>query len=402
MQLIFFAFRNLFRNFRRTLTIVLTIAVGSGALFCFDGFIKGIQRDFKESTIHSQSGNGEFHTLGYRQEAYTEPWKHWIEDYPDLAEFLYAQEGVDFVFPRVSISGMLTHEKQSITGVGQGIHAEEEADFFESLDIVEGEPLVDQENGILLGKGLAKAIGAHPGSRVRFYTKSLSGKMRQRDLDVIGLFETGNAEFDNHMFRMQIGTAQSLLGTHLIESVSVGLKDHAYWSQLSENIEELFPHLEGASFAELNKIWYQHSMDWLSAQYFVVEIIILSIVLLGIFNTISSSILERKQEIGNLRANGESVPSVLRLIAYEGLFLGLFGGLLGILTAYLFAKGILYQGILMPPGPGQTKQFLITFLFQEKMAVQALVLSMASALVGSVFAGIKVCKMSIAEQLRAL
>lgn len=402
MHLVKFAFRNLFRNIRRTFAIILTIALGSGALFCFDGFIHGIQKDFKENTIHSHSGNGEFHIKGYRQSAHTDPWESWIDNYPDIAYFLDQHEGVDYIFPRVSINGMLIHNKKSISGTGQGIDAEEEAEFFQGLEIVEGEALVNQEKGILLGLGLAQAIGAKPGDPVQFYTKSIRGKIRNKTFRVVGLFQTGNADFDNHVFRIQLPMAQSLLGTHLIESVSVGLSDHSYWSSLSSSTEELFPELQGESFAELNKIWYQHSMDWLDAQYNIIQCIILSIVLLGIFNTISTAILERKQEIGNLRANGESIFQVMRLIIYEGAFLGLFGGLLGLLTAYIVAKSILYQGILMPPGPGQTKQFLITFLFTKSMAIQALVLSTSASLSASFLAGLKVCRLTIAKQLRSI
>ena len=401
MQLIAFAFRNLFRNLRRTLTITCTIALGAGALFCFDGFIQGIQEDFKENTIRAHSGNGQFHIAGYRDTAHSDPSAHWIGNYRELHHFLEEQQGVDHIFPRVSIQGMLTHGKQSVAGRGQGIDAEEESSFFTGLDIVEGHPLTDESNGILLGTGLAKAIGVSTGDSLRLYTKSLSGKIRKKDLYVVGLFETGNADFDNHVFRMQLLTAQSLLGTNLVESVAVGLSDHIYWDELSANLETTFPYVEGSSFAELNKIWYQHSMDWLDAQYQIVQIIILSIVLPGIVNTISTSILERKQELGNLRDNGESVWDVMRLVCYEGVFLGFFGGILGLLLAYLAAKGMLYQGVLMPPGPGQTKQCLIKFLFYPSMAFQALLLSMSSALLASLLASIKICRMSIAEQLRS-
>ena len=66
-----------------------------------------------------------------------------------------------------------------------------------------------------------------------------------------------------------------------------------------KHIHSKFPKLE-ASFSELDKVYYQNSVDWLDTQFYVVQLIILSIVLLGIL--ISTSILERKQEIGNLRA----------------------------------------------------------------------------------------------------
>src|SRR6185312_2530830 len=116
--------------------------------------------------------------------------------------------------------------------------------------------------------------------------------------------------------------------------------------------------------------YYKHSMDWLHAQFGIVLFIILGIVILGIFNTVSSSILERKQELGNLRANGESVFAIMRLIMAEGAILSLFGSLLGIALSYAVLKGFLDKGLLMPPGPGQTKQSLLSFSFTFSMMVK--------------------------------
>ncbi|MFN8370432.1 MAG: FtsX-like permease family protein [Bacteriovoracaceae bacterium] len=69
-------------------------------------------------------------------------------------------------------------------------------------------------------------------------------------------------------------------------------------------------------------------MPWiLEAQFNSIRLIILIIVILSILNSISTSILERKQELGNLRANGESVTDIMTLLISEGLVIGLIGSL---------------------------------------------------------------------------
>ena len=57
----------------------------------------------------------------------------------------------------------------------------------------------------------------------------------------------------------------------------------------------------------MDKIYYQHSVDFLKSQFGLILTIILVIVLLGVFNTVSLSVLDRRHEIGVLRANGESL-----------------------------------------------------------------------------------------------
>ncbi len=394
-------FRNLFRNIRRTIAILLTVALGAGALFAFQGFIHGVLTNYQESTIHAHSGNGQFNTKGYREAVYQKPWKHWISNWYTLKTDLMQNPAVEYVFPRVPISAMLVHGKASITGQGQGIDAQQEVQFFNKMNIEQGQSLSTQKNGILLGLGLAKALDAKPGDKITLYTKSIHGGISKGTFIVTGIFHTGSADFDNHVFRIPLIQAQHLLKTNLVESVSVGLTNQSYWENVSHALIASHPELEAASFAQLDAIYYQNSVDWLSTQFYVVQLIIISIVLLGIFNTVSTSILERKQEIGNLRANGESSWDVMKMILCEGALLGLIGSILGLSLIAFIAKVLLHKRILMPPGPGSTRQFFLAFNFTFQMIIQTLALSVLSAIAASFLAGLKVARMPIAKALRA-
>jgi putative ABC transport system permease protein len=401
MMLFFLCFRNLFRNIRRTVAILLTVAFGAGALFCFQGFINGVLTDYQRTTIHSHYGDGQFNTTGYRESAWNKPWEHWIGNWKEIKTTLAHNPDVKFVFPRVPLGGMLIHDKSSITGQGMGVDAKEEAQFFNALNIEQGQPLTGQTNGIVLGKGLASALDVHPGDKITLYTKSTTGSISKGKFTVTGIFHTGIADYDNHAFQIQLEEAQKLLKTEEVESIAVGLTTHAAWNSASQSLLSSWPHLEAASFAELDKVYYQHAVDWLKTQFYVVQMIIISIVLLGIFNSISTAILERKQEIGNLRANGESAWDVMKLILCEGALLGLLGSLIGLALTALVAKGLLHQQILMPPGPGSTRQSLISFYFTCPMAIQTLALGVLSSIAASFLAGLKVARMPIAKALRS-
>lgn len=395
------AFRNLFRNVRRTIAVLLTVGLGAGALFCFQGFIHGVLSDYRDSTIRAHYGNGQINTKGYRDTVHQKPWRHWVNNWSELENFLIQQEGVDFVFPRLSLHAMLVNNKISVTGQGQGIQAEKESQFFNTLRIEEGEALLNQPNGIMLGKGLARSLKVNPGQEVTLYTKATNGRIKKAKLQVTGIFTTGNRDFDNRAFRIQLSKAQEMLATQAIETLSLGLSDHDYWDQIAQNVQNAFPFLEAASFAELDKAYYQNSVDWLKAQFHVVQVIILSIVLLGIFNTVSASILERKQEIGNLRANGESRWDIIKLIFCEAIFLGALGSALGLGITYMVSKGFFENGILMPPGPGSTRPFYLIFSFTWEMTFSTMGMSIISAIIASFLAGIKIARMPIAKALRS-
>lgn len=393
--------RNLFRNVRRTIAIVFTVALGTGALFSFDGFINGVLKELKYNTIHANYGFGQIHTQGYRETVFEEPTKHWIANGDEVQEFISHLEGVENVFPRVSFSALLKNGKTAVGGSGQGVQAEKEANFFHSLNVEEGETLDSQPNGILLGRGLARALHVEPGDTVTVIATSTKGAIHKDKFVVTGIFHTGSQDFDSRMFRVQLEAAQKLLKTSKIESISLGLKNTADWDPIAKEVEAAFPYLEATPFDVLDKIYYKHSVDWLKAQFNVVQVIILSIVLLGIFNSISASILERKQEIGNLRANGESVFQVMRLIIAEGGFLAILGSLVGMAAVYSILMLFIDNRLLMPPGPGQTRQFLVTFSFEWPMVLSTIAMSATAAVIASFLAGIKVAKMSIAKSLRA-
>ena len=393
--------KNLLRSPRRTIAILLTIAFGAGALFAFQGFIKGVLGDYKHSTIHSHYGHGQINRLHYRDKVHKEPWKEWMTEAGEIESFLKNQEGVSAVFPRVSFQALLKHGKNSAAGLGQGIEARKEAKFFNSLNVEKGENLSWQEDGILLGKGLADALGAAIGDKIILYTENVKGKSAKDEFKVTGIFHTGIVDFDSRVFRIQLAKGKKLLKSERIETFSIALADESVWPHLVKAVAKAFPFLEATYFDELDKVYYKNSVEWLNAQYTIVQLIILSIVMLGIFNSISSAILERKQEIGNLRANGESRASIIRLVMTEGALLGLGGAFIGISLVYVVFSYCLGEGILMPPGPGSTRAFIakFTFTYQEMALTGAL--SFFSAELASFFAVLRVIKIPIAKALRS-
>lgn len=402
MVLLQIAVRNLARNVRRTLAVLLTVAMGVGSLFIFHGFNTGIMNQYRDNTVHARYGHGQINTLGYRDRAHAEPWEHWITDWQDLRADLQEVPGVDQVFPRVGFSALLQRGDVSISGLGQGVDGREEATFFNTLNVERGVLLSDQDDGILLGRGLARALDVGPGDALRVVGNTVTGEMSAIELSVVGVFHTGSADFDNTVFRIPLSQALTLLGTDRVEAIALGLDAIEDWDEVAEAVTSARPDLEAVSFATLDKIYYQNSVDWLAAQFRVIQLIIVVIVVLGIFNTVSTGVLERKQEIGNLRANGESSTDILLLLAGEGLSLGVLGSLAGCLLALGLDATVLREGILMPPAPGLTRQFSVLIELQPDMALKTCAMGVTATLVATLVAGRRVARMPIGDALRSL
>ena len=395
------ALRNLLRNVRRTVALVLTVAMGTGSLFVFHGFNNGIMNQYRDNTVHARYGYGQIQTRGYGERVYERPWEHWIEHPQALRSELLALPGVRQVFPRVEFPALLSSARVTVSGKGQGVDAPEEYKFFTTLNFVAGSNLSGEPDGIVLGIGMARGLGIAVGDPVTVLVRGARGEMNRAVLKLTGVFHTGLKEFDDSVFRIPLKVASGLLETERVESIALGLASAADFPAVAAFIQSRHPELEAIPFSVLDAVYYQHSVDWLDAQFGVIQLIIVVIVVLGIFNTVSTAILERKQEIGTLRANGESRYDILRLLGFEGLALGVLGALLGIALVTGLDATVLSRGILMPPAPGITRQFLVNLELTPLMAVTTAALGIGAALVATLAAGLRVTRMGIAEALRA-
>lgn len=395
------ALKNLRRNPRRTIVSMLTVGSGTCALLLFHGFNQGIMNQYRDNTVHARFGHGQINVQGYREQVFEKPWEHWLENYDDLALSLQSYPEITHLFPRVDFSALLTNGQITVSGRGQGMLGPAESEFFNTMNIVAGTALNEEPDGILLGMGLARSLGVQPGDRITVLGQTIYGSINGLDLLVTGVFHTGLKEVDDALFKVQLSRAHALLDTNLVESVALGLKDYESWDSFAARFAKDFPALETTPFAVLDKVYYQHAVDWLGQQFHVIQVIILIIVTLGIGNTISFTILERKREIGNLRANGESSWEVLRLLVFEGIYLGLLGASLGAGLAWLLDVTLLQQGILMPPAPGITRQYHVKLNLDLQMTFIAIVLGFATSVVATFFAGQKVVRIPIGEALRS-
>lgn len=394
-------YKNLLRNKRRTVNILLTVALGTASLFLFHGFNAGVMARYRDGTIKTRWGNGQVNTKGYRETLHDKPWEHWITNPDEVTSKLKEIKGIDFVFPRLEFFALVSNGKKDVAGKGQGVDGIQEAKFFQNLHFVEGQNLNEEKDGIILGKGLADALKVKAGSNLTLLTNTIHGSLNGADVQVVGVFHTGLKEFDDAYFRVQLQVAQTLLDTKSVEYISLGLDTYKNWDRVAKDIGEKLPELDATPFNIIDKVYYQHSVDWLQAQFRIFQFIIISVVILGIFNTVSTSVMERKQEIGNLRANGESASDILKLLLSEGLFMGLAGGTLGILIGLLTSNILLAGGIVMPPAPGITRVFTVYIQLQPSMALQTFSMGLIACILATALAGWGIIRQPIADLLRS-
>jgi len=396
------AIRNLWRNPRRTAVTVTTICVGTAGLLLFQGFNSGVQVDHGDFVIHGKHGHGQVFLKGYRGESHDKPWQMWIQESDSLAASIEKLPEVQSTFQRTKFSALVSNGQKSVGGYGVGIEGAKEAAFFNVLTFIEGGYLGDAADGIVLGKGLARALKVGIGGTVMIVGNTTAGSINGIEATVVGIFSIGQPEVDDHVFQIQLTKARELLDTDRTELIAIGLKNDDMWKNASAAISQLRQDLEVVSFAELDKIWYQQTLDWLDAQFGVIRTIILAIVILGIFNTASTAIMERTREFGVLRANGESASDILRLLSLEGCVVAMIGGLCGLAIVLALQVTVLRHGIPMPPPPGYTYLKPVHLHFTNHMVASSFLTTAFVAALATVGAGIRVARQPISKSLQTV
>jgi putative ABC transport system permease protein len=292
----------------------------------------------------------------------------------------------------------------TVSFVGEGIDPGGEKDLSRQLHVEDGRNLSpDDPNGVILGVGLARNIGAVVGDRIVVLATTANGSVNATEVVIRGLFYTSAKAFDDTVLRMPIDAARQLLRTSGSHALVLLLDDTEHVPSVLANLAEQFPEdqtgLEFVPWYDLAD-YYNKTVRLFSRQMLVIELIVAVIVILTISNAAAMNILERTAEIGTLMALGLRRGKILRLFLYEGLALGVLGGAAGVALGWALSIGISAIGIPMPPSPGMDVAFDAEILVNGQIAANGFVMAVAAATVATIYPAWRASRLAIVDALR--
>jgi putative ABC transport system permease protein len=295
----------------------------------------------------------------------------------------------------------VSHADITVPFAGDGVDPAVEPKISKDI-VVDGDPLdAAVPNGVILGRGLARALGVNRGDVIAFLTSSPGGGMSGVEGTVRGVFSTGVRAYDDVAVRMPLKLAQQLARTTRVHLWVVGLDDTARTEDLARVVHTIAAGagLEMRTWLELSD-FYRKTVRLMSRQMLVVAILIGIILVLGIANLLTMSTLERTGEIGTMLAIGTPRASVLRMHFAEGLLLGVAGALAGVVIGVILALAISWIGIPMPPPPGRDTGYRAEILLSPRVIADAVTLALASAAVAGAYPAWKASRMRVVDALR--
>ena len=398
------AFRNLWRNRRRSAIALSTIGFGVVALVLAGGFIEWIFWAMRTATIESQLGHVQVVRQGYLEAGASDPFAYLLPQ--ESPEFTALQQtpGVEFVTPRIAFMGLVSHGDLTISFAGDGVVPENEKTVSKLLVITTGENLSDASaNEVIMGEGLARNLGVTIGDTVVLLVNTAAGGINAVELKLVGAFTTAVKAFDDSALRIPIGVAHSLLraeGAHrwvmLLDKTE---NTDSYVAELSERFPAGATGLQFVPWHQLAD-FYNKTVELFSRQMSVVKLIIGLIIVLSISNMLVMTVLERTGEIGTLMALGFKRRSVLQMMFIEGLLLGVVGGALGVAVGVALGIGISAVGIPMPAPPGSDTGFTGEIRLTSALVLGAFVLAVVVTALASVYPAWKASRLEVVNALR--
>lgn len=398
------ASRNLWRNRRRGAIALFTIAAGVVAMVLADGFMQWIFWAMREGTIQSQLGHIQVVRPGYHQAGAANPYRYLLPDSLPARQEIERLPGVKVLAPRLAVTGLISHGETTLAFLADGVDPAREGELSKAFVIQAGEGLKEGDaDEVILGKGLARALGVKPGDSVALLVSPSTGGVNAVEARVAGVFHTANPAYDDIALRLPIGLAQRLMrveGAHawllLLDATDrtdrILAQLRAIYAQDASALE-FVPWYQRADF-------YNKTVALFSSQMGALKLIIGAIIVLSISNLLVMNVLERTGEIGTLLAIGFRRSRILRMFALEGLVLGLAGGAVGLLAGYGLAALISAVGIPMPPPPGMDEGYLGEIRATAGVLAGAFAIAFVTTALAGLYPAYKASRLNIVNALR--
>ena len=404
MSVLAFAWRNLVRQRRRTLLMAVVVAFGFAAFALAGGFIAQSFEGLREGTIRSV---GQLQAVDRR--AVTTSEERTLEfgiPNADRARALVARDpAVSSVLPRIDFVGLASNGTKSVPYLGVGVDPEPEAAATGAREMVtSGHYLAgDGGDGILLGTGLASALGAKPGDRVTLMATTPDGSLNAVDGVVQGLVDVRIKELNDRYLAAGAGLVARLLQSpatvsKLVVFLKSGADEEAARKRIAAELAAAGYSLAIRGWRELAVFYDQVKLLYVGIFGFVGAVLVV-IVILSAAIVMTMAVTERTREIGTLRALGTRPSGVLRLFLAEGIAIALVGCAAGAVFAILVRTVLNAWGFTLPPPPGGTHGDPIHVQLYPLAYLAGLVAMAATMTVASYFPARRAARMAIVDAL---
>ena len=335
-QSIKLAWRNMWRNWRRTSIALVAIVLGVILLLMMDGMIKGSDQAIFGNAVRLYGGNLQVHAPGYRDKASRLPMLPLV-DPEAVVKAAQAQPQVLAVAERINTAGIIINHGNSVPVEITAIQPDVEAPISLQAESVSQGRFLSSADGdaVFIGKGLADRLQVTVGDNVTLFGRSKNESMRQHTFTVVGILNLNMPDYERSTVFIPLADAQTLYNLRgQVTEASIFLKQIGSEADVMTALQKQLPNYEIDSWQTL-KGDLTETLNTKFAFTSFFGIVVIFIASIGILNLMLMAVFERTREMGVLAALGMKGRQVMGLFLLEGSLIGVVGAIVGCGLGYL-------------------------------------------------------------------
>jgi lipoprotein-releasing system permease protein len=315
-----------------TVISIVGVAAGVAALIIALAINAGFRRDLEKKLLGAQAHV----TLIPRNRTGA------IADYDGVVKEAEKVPGVQFAAPAIYGIALMTSEASSSGVTMKGIIPEMETRMSAlANNMVEGNLNDFHDDSVIIGKELAKKLGAFKGDHVQITTPEvhmtpLGAVPRSRVVQVVGIFSSGLYDVDVSWVYVPLNFAQRILSLgDLVSDIEVKIDDIYQAKVVGQKIvDRLGGKVDFTDWMTMNQSIFQA----LALEKIVMFITIGLIVLVAALNIVAMLIMmvmEKTRDIAILLSMGATQENIRRIFILQGVIIGVIGTVSGVIIGQI-------------------------------------------------------------------
>jgi len=346
------AWRNIWRNPRRTIVILLAVIIGVWSMIFLGSLMRGMETQMVRNSISTLTGSIQIHHRDYRNDPVVE---NSMDDIDNLDKALSTSlgQGGALWAKRIRVNAVASNARHSGGVILVGIEPEKEAKIsFIGKAVTSGRYLKSEDkNKIIVGRAFLKKFNTKIGNKLILMSQDTKKEIASKAFRIVGIFSAESESVEKQFIFVPISQADGMLKMgDKISEVSIilprlditGKEETRIARKLKAAISNDTYHVETwQQLLPMINAYLEMSGFFLYIWYFVVFVAMG----FGIVNTTLMAIFERMREFGLMKALGMKPFQVIKGVVTETFFLLVIGITVGNILGFLSVAAIARNGI---------------------------------------------------------
>ncbi len=408
------AWRNLWRHRKRTVITLSSIAIGFGLAVFSIGIGDGSHNSMIRNAIKLGEGHMAVQPRGYLEA----PANHkYLADGRTLQAKLDRLGVAASIEPRISLQVLASTANNSVGAALEGMSAANDPRVaMLKPKLIDGHWIKQEDHrGIVIGDGMARKLKVKVGGKVVLMAGTRGGDTQAQLGRVRGIFDSHVDELDDYLVLSDITFARYFLEGEGAEPQKQPVTRFAIFLDDPDALSEIKGIIKPAVSDDKTVVLdWQELMPQL-VQFIVIDdagnyvflVLILTMVVFGILNTVLMSVLERTREFGLLRALGLGRTHLLLLVFCESMLLSMLAVLIGWIvgggTHWWFSQHGLDFSAMLGGDTAMMGTFIDPIVYTELSqgrVIQLTVIVFVATLASGIYPALKAARVTPVQALR--